>query len=78
MAEQSDGLVKLSQTYYSACGRMHEACTQLYESLHSSDGSVNADLEHVYDKVSEYRKGLLIEADLIREAVRQYHEAAQS
>jgi hypothetical protein len=54
---------------------MHEACTQLYESLHSSDGEVKTNTEYVYDKVSEYRKWLLIEADLIREAVRQYHEA---
>jgi len=70
-----EALIQLSKTYYAACGRMHEACTELYESLHTSDGVVSTDLEHVYDKVSEYRKWFLMEADLIREAVRQYNES---
>jgi len=53
---------ELSKIYGGACNRMHEAVTVLYEALHD------------YDRVSEYRRWLLIEADLVREAVREYNE----
>lgn len=74
MASLSDTTAQLSQTYWGACDRMQIACTQLYELLHTKEGEPRTDIEQVYDKVSEARKWILIEADLIREAVRQHNE----
>lgn len=64
----------LSTTYCGACSRMQEACTVLYEELHTSSGEPHTSIEYVYEKLGEHRKWLLLEADLIREAVRQYYE----
>lgn len=69
-----DNLRALSQVYQGACNRMHEACTSLYESLHDLDGEPVTDVAAVYDAVSVYRKWLLVEADLVREAVKQHTE----
>jgi len=74
MAKLGDERNALSSTYCGACSRMQEACTVLYEDLHTSSGEVHTDVEYVYEKISEHRKWMLIEADLIREAVRQYNE----
>jgi hypothetical protein len=53
---------------------MHEAITTLYEALHNPDGDPHVNVEYVLDRVSEYRRWLLLEGDLIREAVREYNE----
>lgn len=74
MAKLGEEEAQLSSTYYGACDRMQQACTQLYEGLHKNDGTVNTSTEHVLEKISEYKKWMLIEADLIREAVREYNE----
>ena len=70
-----DARQELSKTYFGACSRMQEACDALYEALHTSSGQPDTCVESVYDSISEYRRWLLIEADLIREAVKQYNEA---
>jgi hypothetical protein len=77
MAKLGDQEQQLSTTFFGACDRMHQACTQLYEGLHKQDGTVNTSTEQVLDKISEYKKWMLIEADLIREAVREYNERGQ-
>ena len=66
---------ELSRTYFGACSRMQQASDALYESLHTATGEPDTCIERVYDSISEYRRWLLIEADLIREAVKQYNEA---
>lgn len=65
---------QLSSTYFGACDRMQQACSELYEGLHMHDGAVNTSTEQVLEKLTEYKKWMLIEADLIREAVREYNE----
>ncbi len=74
MPKLGEDIQGLSKTYHGACLRMHDAINELYESLHTRDGDAQIDIEYVYDRISDYRKWLLIEADLIREAVRQYDE----
>ncbi len=64
----------LGRTYMGACKRMHEACTDLYESLHDKKGDPISDVSVVSSAVSKYRGWFMIEADLIREAVKQYRE----
>jgi hypothetical protein len=65
---------ELSKIYGGACNRMHEAVTHLYEALHDYQGDPHIDVGYVVDRVSEYRRWLLIEADMIREAVKEFHE----
>lgn len=74
MPKLGEDIRELSQTYHGACCRMHDAVNELYEALHTSEGEAQVNIEYVYDRISDYRKWLLIEADLIREAVRQYDE----
>lgn len=56
---------------------MHEAITILYEALHDYEGSPHTNIEYVIDRVSEYRRWLLVESDLVREAVREYNEEVE-
>lgn len=65
---------QLSKTYGGACNRLHDAITLLYEAIHDSKGNPHTDVGYVVDRVSEYRRWMLMEADLIREAVREYDE----
>lgn len=65
---------ELSRIYGEACSRMHEAATVLYEALHDNKGGAHTDVAYVLDRVSEYRRWLLVEADLVREAVREYND----
>ena len=69
-----ENLLALSRVYQGACNRMHEACTALYESLHDKDGHPVTDVAVVGEAVSVYRKWLIVEADLVREAVKQHVE----
>jgi hypothetical protein len=78
MPKIGDHQKELSTTYYGACSRMQEACTVLYEDLHTSSGDPHTSIEYVYEKIGEHRKWLLLEADLIREAARQHYEAGNS
>ena len=65
---------QLSKTYSAACNRLHTAITELYEALHDYEGEAHINKEYVIDRVSEYRRWLLMEADHIREAVREFDE----
>lgn len=65
---------ELSKIYGGACNRMHEAITILYEALHDHNGDPHTNTEYVIDRVSEYRRWLLVESDLLREAVREYND----
>ena len=64
----------LSEIYAGACSRIQQAGSDLYEALHKDNGDPIGSRELVVDIVGEYRKWLLIEVDLIREAVREYEE----
>jgi hypothetical protein len=67
-------MLDLSKTYADACGRMHQAATDLYERLHTNDGDPKDNLEHVLTAVNEYKRWVLIEVDLVREACRERNE----
>ncbi len=69
---------QLSKTYSGACNRMHEAITKLYEAVHTNAGEPVVGVEYVIDRVSECRRVVLMEADLMREVVREYDEESNS
>jgi len=61
----------LSETYLGACERMHKATSTLYEELHNDNGEPHKQIDQVLDIVNKYKRWVLIEVDLIREACRE-------
>tara|TARA_R100001440_G_scaffold16880_5_gene28598 strand:- start:1305 stop:1475 length:171 start_codon:yes stop_codon:yes gene_type:complete len=53
---------------------MHRATSTLYEELHSDTGEAHAEMQRVLDIVNKYKRWVLIEVDLIREACREQGE----
>jgi hypothetical protein len=66
---------KLSQYYYLACDRVHEAVDSLYESLHDVDGIPLCDPDSVIDSVIHTRRIISEELDLVKSIVKEYEEA---
>jgi hypothetical protein len=64
----------LSETYLGACERMHKATSTLYEELHNENGEPHKQIDQVLDIVNKYKRWVLIEVDLIREACREHGE----
>jgi hypothetical protein len=64
----------LSETYLGACERMHKATSTLYEELHNDNGEPHKQIDQVLDIVNKYKRWVLIEVDLIREACREHGE----
>jgi len=64
----------LSETYLGACERMHKATSTLYEDLHNENGEPHKQIDQVLDIVNKYKRWVLIEVDLIREACREHGE----
>lgn len=54
---------------------MHEATTILYEAIHDYNGDPHVDVEYVKDRLTEYRKWISDEIDLIRQTIREYDES---
>ena len=57
-----------------ACERMHKATSTLYEELHNDNGEPHKQIDQVLDIVNKYKRWVLIEVDLIREACREHGE----
>jgi len=64
----------LSKSYMVATSMIHEEATQLYESLHISDGTPISERDIVYALVKNTRKKILMEIDMVIEAVKQYND----
>ena len=64
----------LSETYYSACARMHEYVAAYYdEFMHDEDGEPITDTDKINRAILELRQAMNIELDLIREAAKEIH-----
>ena len=63
---------KVSETYFIACERIHDAADMLYESLHNDDGNAVTDFNEVLNKIKDFRDWVNIEIDLVREACKEY------
>lgn len=64
----------LSRSYMVATSRIHEEATNLYENLHASDGEPVQERDVVYALVKNTRKNILMEIDMVIEAVKQYND----
>mgnify|MGYP004456992179 FL=1 len=63
---------KVSETYFIACKRIHDAADMLYESLHNDDGNAVTEFNEVLNKIKDFRDWVNIEIDLVREACKEY------
>ena len=65
----------LSETYYSACARMHEYVAAYYdEFMHAEEGEPISNPEEINKAIFVLRQSMNIELDLIREVVKEYNE----
>ena len=63
----------VSESYFQACERIHNAADMLYESLHDDeDGEAITDLSEVLIKIKNFRDWVNIEIDLVREVCKEY------
>tara|TARA_R100000353_G_scaffold175304_1_gene145296 strand:- start:1393 stop:1614 length:222 start_codon:yes stop_codon:yes gene_type:complete len=63
---------KVSETYFIACERIHDAADMLYESLHNDDGNAVTEFNEILNKIKDFRDWVNIEIDLVREACKEY------
>ena len=63
---------KVSETYFTACERIHDAADMLYESLHNDEGNAVTEFNEVLNKIKDFRAWVNIEIDLVREACKEY------
>ena len=64
---------KVSETYFIACERIHDAADMLYESLHEEErGEAITEFNEVLNKIKDFRDWVNIEIDLVREACKEY------
>jgi len=69
---------ELADIFYGACMRLHEGIDDLYEKCFTDEGDPNYNLDAVSDAVLEYRKSANIELDLIKTALKEYHEQQET
>ena len=63
---------KVSETYFTACERIHDAADMLYESLHNDEGNAVTEFNEVLKKIKDFRDWVNIEIDLVREVCKEY------
>ena len=64
---------KVSETYFHACERIHDAADMLYESLHEEErGEAITEFNEVLKKIKDFRDCVNIEIDLVREVCKEY------
>tara|TARA_R110000744_G_scaffold308298_1_gene416347 strand:+ start:272 stop:493 length:222 start_codon:yes stop_codon:yes gene_type:complete len=63
---------KVSETYFHACGRIHDAADMLYESLHEEEGEAVTEFSEVLKKIKNFRDWVNIEIDLVREVCKEH------
>lgn len=63
---------RLSQLFFIACDRIHQAVDDLYESIHSESGEPIRDLESIEDALTELKTAVYHELDLIKSAVDEH------
>ena len=62
----------VSETYFKACERIHDAADMLYESLHEEEGEALTELEDVLIQIKSFRDWVNIEIDLVREICKEH------
>jgi len=64
---------ELSRLVFESCDRIHQAATDLYESIHES-GSPRHDAEGIEVLIRDFRDWINHEVDTIRSATEEYRD----
>jgi DnaJ-domain-containing protein 1 len=64
-------IFELSQRIHTACDRIHQATTDMYEAMHP-DGEPHADILETEQNIRDFREWVNNEIDLIRELIGEY------
>ena len=64
-------IFELSHRIHTACDRIHQATTDMYEAMHP-DGDPHGDLLVTEQNIRDFREWVNNEIDLIRELVLEY------
>jgi len=65
---------RLSQLFFIACDRIHQAVDDLYEAIHDESGAPIKTGDDVEEALSELKTSVYQELDLIKTAVDEFHE----
>ena len=65
---------RLSQLFFIACDRIHQAVDDLYESIHNDAGEPIRDTESIEEALAELKTAVYHELDLIKSAVDEHVE----
>ena len=69
-------LSELSRLVFDSCDRIHQATTDMYESIHE-DGTPRYDSESIESVIKDFREWLNHEVDTIRSATSEYRDAVK-
>jgi hypothetical protein len=69
-------LSELSRLVFDSCDRIHQATTDMYESIHE-DGTPRYDSESIESVIRDFREWLNHEIDTIRSATSEYRDAVK-
>ena len=69
-------LSELSRLVFDSCDRIHQATTDMYESIHE-DGTPRYDSESIESVIRDFREWLNHEVATIRSATSEYRDAVQ-
>ena len=69
-------LSELSRLVFDSCDRIHQATTDMYESIHE-DGEPRYDSESIESVIRDFREWLNHEVDTIRSATSEYRDAVK-
>jgi len=69
-------LSELSRLVFDSCDRIHQATTDMYESVHE-DGTPIYDSETIESVIRDFREWLNHEVDTIRSATSEYRDAVE-
>jgi len=69
-------LSELSRLVFDSCDRIHQATTDMYESIHD-EGTPRYDSESIESVIRDFREWLNHEVDTIRSATSEYRDAVK-
>lgn len=69
---------RLSQLFFIACDRIHQAVDDLYEMIHSESGEPVRDRESIESALTDLKTAVYQELDLIKTAVDEFNDQQEA
>jgi|TARA_R100000081_G_C4660079_1_gene87152 hypothetical protein len=65
---------RLSQLFFIACDRIHQAVDDLYEVIHNETGEPVRDKDDIEEAIADLKTAMYHELDLIKSAVDEFQD----